>query len=157
MTTLTRLGRSGPALGPGLALLLVLVGLFAMHGLAPTGDTGTHLSPAHAMAGTAATPDPAHGVRSPATGVTHSPTMVQPPTTAGGRPDPAGHHDHDLMTGCLVVLTAVAGALVLLRLLRSRSPVGATSAGSRRVLRSGIPRGRPPPRPLLIRLCVIRV
>ena len=46
MTMRLRRVHLGSALGLSLASLLVLIGLFAMHGLASTGDTGTHRPPA---------------------------------------------------------------------------------------------------------------
>lgn len=126
--------------------LFVLLGLLAMHGFqatpSPAGMSGlplTSMAAGHA--------DPAAGAMA----------GRQPPR--GDRP--GGHHsdrhpDHPGGQVCLAMLTllalALAGALLALRL--RRSPPAAVSRPARVRIP---PVGRPPPRPSLHRLSVLRL
>lgn len=142
--------------GRVLALLLTLAGLFGMHGLAPTSAAGAHHSPAHVVA-TETAPDQ----RQP--GVVLS-TLDAAETRAHGAsavPAEGGDGDRDGshgLAGCLVVLGALTGALLVLLATARRHRTLTTRAGPTRGSgRVSGPPERPPPRWPVISLCVLRV
>ncbi|MGI5417600.1 DUF6153 family protein [Actinomadura luteofluorescens] len=124
--------------------LLVLLGLLAMHGFQATSSpAGMNGVPLTSMAAGHAVP------------VTAAVTGHRPPR--GDRP--GDHHsdrhpDHPGGQVCLAMLTLFALALALLALRLRRSPPRAVSRPARvRILLVG----RPPPRPSLHRLSVLRL
>lgn len=130
----------GHPLGALVAMVLVLAGLFAMHGLTPTSSTGAHHHP------------PTHTV-AVSTEAAHQDAVPVGDNGSHGR-DGRG-----MMTGCIVVLGAIAGAVLALvaRSHHRRSNDGQQSDRTPNRV-AGLARGRPPPRRLLLTaLCVIRV
>jgi hypothetical protein len=153
MTMRLRRVHLGSALGLSLASLLVLIGLFAMHGLAPTGDTGTHRPPAAVGIARSAVPAD-HGAGTAMTGM-RSPQVSQADQDRSGSP---GHGEHGLMVGCLVVLTGAVVVLLGLALWRCiRTPSRPRTSRPRAPAAPCPAQGRPPPQLLLLSLCVIRV
>jgi hypothetical protein len=136
--------RIGPALGVARLVLVTaaLVGFVAMHGLATTDGAGSHHAVPIAPAAHAAAD---HGAE-------HHRTA----TTTGAELAPVPHEpSHGSLTaGCVFVLLALAGGVVL-RLLRGRRAGAAAAGAVSRVLCGGA--ARAPPRPALASLCVFRL
>jgi hypothetical protein len=119
-----------------------VVGFLAMHGFDMTDGAGSH----HAVPVAAA-----HDVLDHGSEDDHSTV-----TATGAELAPVPHEpSHEaLMAGCVFVLLALAGGVVL-RLLRVRRPGAASAEAVSRVL-SGSP-ARAPPCPVFVSLCVFRL
>lgn len=148
-------------------LLLVLAGVFAMHGLAATVGGMAHYGPA-AVVATAGydqlmpvpAPDPQDvsnlADRHPMSAIAPGLAPGAVGTAFAGSKGPAEDGGfHWLMAACVFVLCGLV--LLLATRLMAAAWFGHRPVGSVRCGRSGEPPERPPPRPIYLSLCLLRL